>query len=81
MRWLPVGAALCCPLADACALQVLVATGRRPFTEGLGLEALGIKKDRAGRVQVDGDFRTALPNVFAIGGCAPCVWAPPLGLW
>ena len=49
------------------ASQVLVATGRRPYTEGLGLEAVGIKKDRLGRVQVDGDFRTAVPSVYAIG--------------
>ena len=50
-----------------CVLQVLVATGRRPYTEGLGLEALGIKKDRIGRIQVDGDFRTAVPSIYAIG--------------
>ncbi len=55
---------------------MLVATGRRPFTEGLGLEALGIKKDRLGRVQVDGDFRTAVPSVFAIGGCLH--WPPQI---
>jgi len=48
---------------------VLVATGRRPFTEGLGLEALGIQKDRLGRIQVDEHFRTAVPNIYAIGDC------------
>ena len=32
---------------------VLVATGRRPYTEGLGLENLGIQTDRLGRIQVD----------------------------
>jgi pyruvate/2-oxoglutarate dehydrogenase complex dihydrolipoamide dehydrogenase (E3) component len=54
---------------------VLVATGRRPYTDGLGLEALGIKRDRIGRIQVDGHFRTAVPNVYAIGtelSCCPC---------
>ena len=46
---------------------VLVATGRRPFTEGLGLENLGIETDKLGRVQVDEHFRTKVPSVFAFG--------------
>lgn len=49
--------------------MVLVATGRRPYTEGLGLEALGIQKDKLGRVEVDDHFRTAVPNIYAIGDC------------
>ncbi|EEC49654.1 dihydrolipoyl dehydrogenase [Phaeodactylum tricornutum CCAP 1055/1] len=48
---------------------VLVATGRRPFTEGLGLEALGIEQDKLGRVVVDAHFRTAVPSIYAIGDC------------
>lgn len=49
---------------------VLVAAGRKPFTEGLGLEALGIEKDKAGRVVVDGHLRTPkYPNIYAIGDC------------
>jgi dihydrolipoamide dehydrogenase len=35
----------------------------------LGLEALGIKKDKLGRIDVDDHFRTAVPNVYAIGDC------------
>lgn len=46
---------------------VLVATGRRPFTTGLGLEGLGVKMDKIGRVEVDHDFRTAVPSIYAIG--------------
>ncbi len=46
---------------------VLVAVGRRPFSEGLGLESIGIQKDAKGFVQIDGEFRTALPHIFAIG--------------
>jgi dihydrolipoamide dehydrogenase len=47
---------------------VLVATGRRAFTDGLGLEALGIEKDKAGRVVVDDHLRTKkYPNIYAIG--------------
>lgn len=50
---------------------VLVATGRRPFTTGLGLDVLGIKTDKGGRVEVDDHFRTNVPNVYAIGDCIP----------
>ncbi|GLC38339.1 hypothetical protein PLESTB_001265700 [Pleodorina starrii] len=49
----------------------LVAIGRRPFTQGLGLEALGIKKDARGRVEVDSNFRTSVPTVYAIGDIIP----------
>jgi dihydrolipoamide dehydrogenase len=48
---------------------VLVATGRRPYTEGLGLESLGIQTDRLGRIEVDEHFRTAVPSIYAIGDC------------
>eukprot|EP00980_Cylindrotheca_fusiformis_P009362 scaffold2047_cov129-Cylindrotheca_fusiformis.AAC.41 len=48
---------------------VLVATGRRPFTEGLGLEELGIQTDKLGRIEVDEHFKTAVPSVYAIGDC------------
>lgn len=46
---------------------VLVATGRRPYTSGLGLENMGIQTDKFGRIQVDDHFRTQIPNIFAIG--------------
>lgn len=45
---------------------VLVATGRRPYTDGLGLEELGISLER-GRVTIDPNFRSSVSNVFAIG--------------
>jgi dihydrolipoamide dehydrogenase len=45
---------------------VLVAVGRRPFTEGLGLEALGVKTER-GQVVVDTRFATNVPGIYAIG--------------
>ncbi len=48
---------------------VLVATGRRPYTDGLGLENLGIQMDKLGRIEVDDHFRTAVPNIYAIGDC------------
>jgi dihydrolipoamide dehydrogenase len=46
---------------------VLVAIGRVPFTDGLGLEAAGVKKDNRGRVVVDGHFQTNVPGIYAIG--------------
>ena len=45
---------------------VLIAIGRKPTTEGLGLEATGIALDR-GRVTIDGRFQTNVPGIYAIG--------------
>jgi len=45
---------------------VLVAVGRRPFTEGLGLEAVGVRIER-GQVAVDDHFMTNVPGIYAIG--------------
>ena len=50
---------------------VLVSIGRRPYTEGLGLEALGVKVDNRGFIQVDERFQTSVPGIFAIGDCIP----------
>jgi len=47
--------------------RVLVAAGRRPLTSGLGLEELGVKLDEKGRVDVDADFQSSLPGLYAIG--------------
>lgn len=47
--------------------RILVAVGRRPFTEGLGLEAVGIATDRSGRVETDDKLRTSVPSIHAIG--------------
>jgi dihydrolipoamide dehydrogenase len=46
---------------------VLVATGRVPFTAGLGLEDVGVAKDNRGRVIVDAHFATNVPGIYAIG--------------
>lgn len=46
---------------------VLVAVGRRPNTEDLGLEAAGIKTDTKGRITVGKDFATSVPGIYAIG--------------
>lgn len=49
--------------------KVFVCTGRRPFTQGLGLEEIGVRTDR-GRVAVDAQMRTSVPGIYAIGDCA-----------
>lgn len=45
----------------------LVAVGRKPYTDGLGLENVGIELDKAGRIEVNGQLQTNVPNIFAIG--------------
>jgi len=46
---------------------VLVAIGRVPFTDGLGLDALGVKRDNRGRVVIGPHFRTNVAGIYAIG--------------
>ena len=45
----------------------LVAVGRKPYTEGLGLENIGIETDDRGRIETDGQLQTKVPGVYAIG--------------
>jgi dihydrolipoamide dehydrogenase len=47
--------------------RVLLAVGRRPYTEGLGLENAGLFTDERGRIPVDEHLRTKLPHIYAIG--------------
>jgi dihydrolipoamide dehydrogenase len=47
--------------------RVLVAVGRRPYTDGLGLEKAGVALDDKKRVRVDGQLRTGVPGIWAIG--------------
>ena len=46
---------------------VLVAIGRRPYTDGLGLESVGVARDNRGRIMVDGAYATNVPGIYAIG--------------
>jgi dihydrolipoamide dehydrogenase len=46
---------------------VLVAIGRVPYTDGLGLETVGVRRDNRGRVTVDPHFRTNVEGIYAIG--------------
>jgi dihydrolipoamide dehydrogenase len=52
---------------DLQADRVLLATGRLPNTDGLGLDAAGVQLDDRGRVQVGANFETNVPGVYAIG--------------
>jgi dihydrolipoamide dehydrogenase len=50
---------------------VLVSIGRRPNTDGLGLEAAGVKLNKSGQIEVDQDFRTGVEGIYAIGDVIP----------
>jgi dihydrolipoamide dehydrogenase len=47
--------------------KVLVAVGRRPFTEGLGLKEAGVEVDKTGRIPVGENYQTNVPGIYAIG--------------
>jgi dihydrolipoamide dehydrogenase len=47
--------------------KVLVSVGRKPYTEGLNLTKIGIKKDSKGRIEVNEKLQTSLKNIYAIG--------------
>lgn len=49
--------------------DLLVATGRRPNTDDLGVEAAGIKLDARGYIAVGDDLQTAVPGIWAMGDC------------
>ena len=50
--------------------QVLSTVGRRPFSESLGLENVGLATDKRGFLTVDERMRTTVPNIYAIGDIA-----------
>ena len=49
--------------------HLLVATGRRPNTDDLGLDRAGIKLDARGYIEVDDELRTSVPGIWALGDC------------
>jgi glutathione reductase (NADPH) len=59
---------------------VLVATGRRPNTSGLGLEAAGVTLDGVGAVVVDAQSRTSVPSIWAVGDVTNRVNLTPVAI-
>ncbi|MGI4780000.1 MAG: glutathione-disulfide reductase [Janthinobacterium lividum] len=59
---------------------VLVATGRRPNTQGIGLEAAGVALDEHGRVVVDANYRTSIDSVYALGDVSTRMQLTPVAL-
>ena len=55
------------PAENLVAEVVLMAVGRKPYTDGLGLEAVGVQKDERGRIKTDHHFQTNVPGIYAIG--------------
>ena len=51
--------------------RVLVSTGRRPYTDGIGLDALGVKMTERGQIEVDAQWRTSVDGIRAIGDAVP----------
>src|SRR5690606_41591737 len=49
------------------ALPILVATGRRAYADGLGLQEAGVETDERGRVRTDAHLKTNVPGIWAIG--------------
>jgi pyruvate/2-oxoglutarate dehydrogenase complex dihydrolipoamide dehydrogenase (E3) component len=54
---------------DVVGSHLLVATGRRPNTDDLGLDKAGVETDERGYIKVDGQLRTNVPGIFAMGDC------------
>ena len=48
---------------------VLLATGRRPYTEGLGLDTVGVRMNARGQVETDDHWKTNVDGIYAIGDC------------
>lgn len=51
--------------------KVLVAVGRKPYSQGLGLEAVGVKTNERGQIIIDTHFATSVPGIYAVGDVVP----------
>ncbi len=60
--------------------QVLVATGRRPKTDGLGLESAGVELGVNGEIMVDNRAQTSCPSIFAVGDVTDRVQLTPVAI-
>jgi glutathione reductase (NADPH) len=60
--------------------QLLFATGRKPNTESLGVDAVGVELGEKGRVKVDEDNRSSVPSIFAVGDVTDRVQLTPVAI-
>src|SRR5690348_2282500 len=60
--------------------QLLFATGRKPNTNGLGLESAGVETGEKGQIKVDADNRTSVPSVFAVGDVTDRIQLTPVAI-
>ena len=60
--------------------HVLIATGRKPNTSGIGLEAAGVDVGEKGEIRVDGDNRTSVPSIFAVGDVTDRIQLTPVAI-
>ena len=65
---------------DIPADQVLIAVGRTPNTNGLGLEAAGVELGEHGQIKVDADNRTNIPSIFAVGDVTDRIQLTPVAI-
>ncbi len=59
---------------------VMYATGRRPLTDGLGLDKAGVVLDENGAIKVDANWQTSVPHIFAIGDVIDRIQLTPVAL-
>jgi glutathione reductase (NADPH) len=62
------------------AIEVMIATGRRPNTEGLGLETVGVEVNAAGAIAVDDQSRTTAPQIWAVGDVTNRITLTPVAI-
>ena len=65
---------------DIQADQVLFATGRKPNTKGMGLEAAGVEMGEKGQIKVDADNRSSVPSIFAVGDVTDRIQLTPVAI-
>jgi len=74
---------LCVTLSDHESItvdQVMFATGRKPYTSGLGLDAAGVALDEKGAIAVDEFSRTSVPHIYAVGDVTDRVALTPVAI-
>jgi glutathione reductase (NADPH) len=60
--------------------EVLLATGRQPNTDGMGLDEIGVHRNHHGAITVDDAMRTSVPSIYAIGDCTDRVNLTPVAI-